>query len=270
MYCSLRVYVDKISYSISTQNILNLFELFSNTFGWSYDYITYMLFDPEKEGTLINEKYSYDSVGKNIFLNANIVPLFTGQHGDLSAPFITAACIEEPTQLYSKHRVQIQFPTSSELFVIRVDYEQKDTQKLTLETYNFLIQSLAEMGFCFNNGFYHVYRNKNESVTLDGGQIGSWINYCGYVNLSNYLIHRQKDFRNRLMSIYYVNSIHTDFLGKDMIESIENIVGSSNVILENSIYSFSLGNMQKSTPLYRIRYAGVLIKLQRLFKTEYS
>ena len=114
MYCSLRVYVDKTSYSISTQNILNLFELFSNTFGWSYDYITYMLFDPEKEGMLIDEKYSYDSVGKNVFLNANIVPLFTGQHGDLSAPLITASCIEESSQLYSKHRVQIQFPISSE------------------------------------------------------------------------------------------------------------------------------------------------------------
>lgn len=267
MYCSLRVYVDKISDSVSTQNILNLFELFSNTFGWSYDYITYMLFDPEKEGTLIDKKYSYDSVGKNGFLNANIVPLVTGQHGDLSAPFITAACIEEPPQLYSGHRVQIQFPISSELFVIRVDYEQKDTQKLTLETYNFLIQSLAEVGFCVNNGFYHVYRNKNEAVTLDGGQIGSLISYCGYANLSNYLIHRQKDFRNRLMCIYCANSICTDSLGKDMLESIVNIVGSSNVILENNICSFSLGNMQKSTPSYRIRYAVILIKLQRLFKT---
>ena len=227
-----------------------------------------MLFDPEKEGTLINEKYSYDFVGKEEFLNTNIVPLFTGQYGDSSAPFITAACIEKASQLYADHRVQIQFPISSELFVIRVDYEQKDAKKLTLEKYSFLIQSLAEMGFCFNNGFYHVYGNKNDAVTLDGGQIGSWINYCGYANLSNYLIHRQKDYRNRLMGIYYVNSIHKDFLGKDILESIVNIVGSGNVILENNICSFSLGNMQKCTPLYRIKYAGELIKLQRLFKTE--
>ena len=265
MYCSLRLYVDKKSHSISTQNILNLFELFSNTFGWSYNYITYILFDPEKEGTLIDEKYSYDSFGKKDFLNTKIIPLFTGQHGDSSAPFITASCIEKPTQLYSKHRVQIQFPIYSELFVIRVDYETRDTQKLTLKTYNFLIQSLAEMGFCFNNGLYHVYSNKNEAVTLDGGQIGSLVNYYGHVNLGNYLRHRTKDYRNRLMGIYYVNSIHMDYLGKGMLNSIENIVGSENVILENNICSFSLKNLKKSTPLYRIRYAGVLIKVQRLF-----
>lgn len=270
VYCSLRIYVDKISDSVSTQNILNLFELFSDTFGWSYDYITYMLFDPQKEGALIDKKYLYNSIEINDFLNTNIVPLFPEQHEDLPAPFITATRIEKPTQLYSEHRVEIQFPISSETFVIRVDYEHKDTKKLTLELYNFIIQSLAEIGFCVNNGFYHVYRNKNEAVTLDGGQIGTWISYGGYVNLRNNLIHRQKNCRDRLMGIYCINSIRTDSLGEDTIESIVKIVGNSNVILENNICSFSLGNMQRSTPSYRFRYAVILFKLQRLFKAENS
>lgn len=44
MYCSLRIYADKIADSISAQNILSLFDLFGSIFGWSYDYISYMLF----------------------------------------------------------------------------------------------------------------------------------------------------------------------------------------------------------------------------------
>lgn len=267
MYCSLRVYVDKTSDLVSTKNILYLFQLFANTLGLSYDYISYTLFDPENDCMLIDEKYSYNLVGKKVFANANILPVVIGRYGDLSAPFITATCIGKSAQLYSAQRVQIQFPVSSEPFVIRVDYAQKATQKLTLETYNFLIQSLADIGFCVNNGFYHVYRNKNEAVTLDGGQIGSVIGCCGHVNLKNFLIHHKKGCCNRLMGIYCANSIRIDSLRRDSLEAIVNIVGSSNVILEDNICSFALGNMQKITPSYRIRYAIMLNKLQKILTT---
>ena len=53
MYCSLRIYADKIADSISAQNILSLFDLFGSIFGWSYDYISYMLFDPDADYMLI-------------------------------------------------------------------------------------------------------------------------------------------------------------------------------------------------------------------------
>jgi len=270
MYCSLRIYVDKTSHSISAKNILNLFELFSKTLEWTYDYISYILFDPDKDETLIDEKFSYDLTGKNAFLNKNILSLSTGQHGDLSAPFFTAECINDASQLYSDHRVQLQFPISSELYVIRVDFEQKNNPKLTLDKYNSLIYSLSKLGFCFNNGFYHVYRSKNEAVTLDGGQIGSLINCYGHSNLSNYLLHRKKDFRNRLMGIYYLNSIRADCLDKDTLKLIAHIVGSCNVIIKNNICSFSVGDMQKSTSLYRTRYARVLIKLKKIFMTFHT
>ena len=39
MYCSLRIYADKIADSISAQNILSLFDLFDGIFDWSHDYI---------------------------------------------------------------------------------------------------------------------------------------------------------------------------------------------------------------------------------------
>jgi hypothetical protein len=82
------MYVNIASDLISTQNILTLFELFSSTFGWSNDYIRYTLFDTDRDEPLIDEKFSYDATGKNAFLNANIVPLATGQHGDLNAYYV--------------------------------------------------------------------------------------------------------------------------------------------------------------------------------------
>ena len=58
MYCSLRIYADKIADSISAQNILSLFDLFGSIFGWSYDYISYMLFDPDADYMLIDKSYT--------------------------------------------------------------------------------------------------------------------------------------------------------------------------------------------------------------------
>lgn len=179
MYCSLRIYADKIADSISAQNILSLFDLFGSIFGWSYDYISYMLFDPDADYMLIDKSYTYDSRGKKDFSDTNINAVFVGKYGESSAPIITASCTENAVQLYSKHRIQIQYPISSEPYIIRVDYSQKGAQKLTLKSYNYIIQLLCTCGFSVNNGIYHVYRNKNEATTLDGGQIGFCLGLYG-------------------------------------------------------------------------------------------
>jgi len=264
MYCSLRIYVDKITDSISAQNILSLFDLFDSVFEWSHDYISYMLFDPDNDRMLIDKNYSYDSRGKKDLSDINIPAVIVGKYGDLSAPIITASCVENAMQLYSKQRVQIQYPISSEPYIIRVDYSQKGTKMLTLESYNYIIQSLCACGFSVNNGIYHVYRNKNEATTLDGGQIGSFLGFNGRVNLKNYLKHRKDGCRDRTSGIYYANSVRTDSISKHTLEAIKDVVGSSNVILENNIFSFSLGDMINATPNYRIRRAIILKKLQNI------
>ncbi len=266
MYCSLRIYADKITDSISAQNVLSLFDLFDSIFEWSHDYISYMLFDPDNDCMLIDKDFSYDFCGKKDFSDIKIPAVIVGKCGDISAPIITASCSENAMQLYSKQRVQIQYPISSEPYIIRVDYSQKGKQMLTLESYNYIIQSLYTCGFSVNNGIYHVYRNKNEATTLDGGQIGSFLGLSGRVNLKNYLKHRKDGCRDRTMGIYYANSVCTDSISKQTLETIKGAVGSSNVILENNILSFSLGNMINATPNYQISRAIILKKLQKILR----
>lgn len=266
MYCSLRIYADKTTDSISAQNILSLFDLFDSVFGWSNDYISYVLFDPDDDRMLTDKNYTYDSRGKKDFSDTNIPAVIVGKYGDLSAPIITASCTENAGQLYSKHRIQIQYPISSEPYIIRVDYSQKEAQKLTFESYNYILQSLSTCGFSVNNGIYHVYRNKNEAATLDGGQIGSCLGLCGRANLKNNLNHRKCGCRDRIMGVYYVNSVRTDSISAKTLEAIKNVVGSSNVIHDGEVFSFSLGSMINATPDYRIRRAIALNKLQSILR----
>ena len=68
------------------------------------------------------------------------------------------------------------------------------------------------------------------------------------------------------MGIYYANSIRSDLISNQTLEAIENIVGNSNVILENNICSFSLGNMINARPGYRVRKAIVIKKLKSILR----
>ncbi len=264
MYCSLRVYIDKVNRSVNAQNILDIFEVFEIVLCKSYDYISYILFDPDRDRTLIDEKYSYDSIGKNRFLNTDILPVFVGKSGDMSSPFIGAYCASKSTQLYSKIRVQIQFPDHTQPFVIRVDYEQKEEEKLTLEKYAYLMKRISSIGFHVNNSFYHVYAKKGEVFTLDGGQCGSLLTYYERNNLKNSVMHRKAGCINRFMDIYCVNSICTEWLDVKTRQQIEDIVGSENTVFDAEIFSFSTGSLQNLTSRYRVRDQRVIRKLRHL------
>lgn len=264
MYCSLRFYIDETPDLTKAQNILGIFELFENVFGISYDYVLYTLFDPDKDSIFVDEKYIYNTLGKTEFLNANILPLLVGKNGDYSAPFITASCNGKSTKIYSGICVQTQFPAYTKPFIIKVDYKQKDAEKLTLQKYVFFVHALTAMGFRVNNCFYHVYSKKNEATTLDGGQVGSSIHYYGRQNLKKYLLHSREGCLNRFMDIYCFNSIRLDSIKNGMQEAIWDVVGNSNTMIVDGILSFALGDSNDLTPSYRIKYRFLLKKLRKL------
>ena len=230
----------------------------------TYNHVSYLLFDPDNDRTLIDEKYSYDVVGKREFLNKDILPVVVGKSGDMSSPFIEASCESKPMQLYSKIRVQIRFPAYTQPFVICVDYEQKEEEKLTLEKYASLMKKLSAIGFHVNNSFYHVYAKKNEAFTLDGGQSGSLLNHYERKNLKNSVMHRKAGCINRFMDIYCANSICTELLDEKTRQQIEDIVGSENTVYDTEVFSFSIGNMQNLTSAYRVRDQRVIKKLRWL------
>ena len=268
MYCSFRFYIDISPELINSHRLLNVFELFSNVLGKKYDYISYMLFDPDKNDALIDKKYPYDLSGIDEFLNTTILHEVSGENGCLSAPFVRATCTGSATQIYSQICVEIQFPVYSCPLIIRVDYSSHGAEKVTLKSYNYLIHSLLAMGFCVNNGFYHVYSQKNEAITLDGGQIGVLFSCCGRKNRRNYVKHHKEGFLDRFMGIYCVNSLINHALNEDIIKEIENLVGRCNVIYGNNIVSFSLGNIERITPAYRIQYHYTINKIQKIIDQD--
>lgn len=132
MYCYLDFYIDKIPKKVTTQKVLQIFEMFSEELGISYDRINYLLFNPDATGmgTTINKKYRYNQKGKDKFLKEEIIPLITGKYGDTSSPSIEAYTYEKKDVFFNNTEVLICFPEKNFPFKISVIYKRKNGKKI--------------------------------------------------------------------------------------------------------------------------------------------
>ena len=240
MHGSMRFFCDKAPDSIQGQQILNVFELFSNVLGTDYELFSYILWSPDEDDDFINVSYNNTPMGKERFLNERIIPLIKGKDGDLSAPIISATCKCKESQIYSDIRVQIRFPVYSMPFTICADFEEDIVNKVKYKEYIKLICGLQKMGYSINNGLYHVYCMKNEAETLDGGQIGSIISCCGRKNINQCIKHRKKGGLDCLMGIYYYNTIRNDLLDDTTRNRISEIIGNNDHDILDNTFSFAL------------------------------
>ena len=264
MYCSLRYYIADTPSLTNPHTLLKLFEIFAHTSHIPYDFISYTLFDPDRDTTLIDETFLYKSTENTAFLATHIFPLVSGKDGDLSSPFICATCHTTPNQLYSKIRVQVQYPVYSLPLILRVDCEELETFDFSFEKYIFLLKEITSLGFRVNNSFYHLYNEKKEAITLDGGQMGSLASPFQRENIDRFLIHRKADCLNRCMNIYCINSIQADLLSDNVLNKIRRIVGYDKVIISDNIISFALDDMKKISSTYRLKYRKTIKELKRL------
>ena len=114
------------------------------------------------------------------------------------------------------------------------------------------------------NIFSVAYTKKNEATTLDGGQVGSFINYYERNNLQKFVLHHGEGCLNRFMDIYCFNSVRLDLLKPETIRAITDIVGDSNLTITDGVLSFALGSVDELSPNYRLTHHHTLRKLQKL------
>lgn len=260
MYGSFRFYFDDIPELIQGQHILDIFALFSKELGREYDHFSYMLWSPDENNILIDKSFPNTATGKAKFLNEQIIPIVTGQNGDMTAPVISALCKCNEMQLYSGLRVQIQFPVYSMPLTICVDLEQRATNKVSFENYIHLICGLQSLGFGVNNGFYHVYSLKNEAETLNGGQIGPFLSHCGHKNLKQSIQHKGKGCLNHVMGVYFMNTIRSDLLRDGTRNRLAAI--TDNIIISGNVLSFALSGSENVSPIYWIKHRQIIKMLE--------
>ena len=268
MYCSLRFYIDTINTSICANSVLQVFDLFASCLGLCYNNITHILFSPDTDRMLINKCYLYDDAGKKEFVKSEIIPYIESNDGTVSVPFFEASCNSNGMSLYSKCRVQLQFPDKSHLMIIRVDYSHKYAKPMSMAKYKKIISCLCNLGFHINNSFFDVYALKNQAATLDGGMIGSFVGTRGNRNIDKWLEHQKHCLRDNLMDIFCANSIPKVIVSHEVVEAITSIVGQDNIVVDSDMIIFCLPNISNITPLYRVFSKRIISRLNRCFSNN--
>lgn len=264
MYGSLRFYIDKLPTENIPEQVLQLFALFSYVLGLSYDHISYLLFHPDADRPIVNQDFPYDAGGKKAFAEFGILPSVKGRDGTLSAPIIEACSDCGPGALYGKSRVQIQFPDTWNVMILRVDYPQRYAEKMTFAKYRAIVTGLCNSGFHVNNSFYHVYARKIEAASLDGVQIGSFLGFGGRRNIRAWLSHQKNHYTNHIMAVYCANSFPVKCIPPQTVDAIADIVGKDPIAVVEDTVLFSLPGLANLTGAYTLSSGLTIAKLTKL------
>lgn len=266
MYGSARFFIDEWPRQITSNNLIEIFEFLSNSLGVELEIISYVLFDPDGDGMLINQVYPFNRCGKEEFSNIQIMPLVSGKNGDLSAPFVQATCQLNSEQLYDSIQIVVQFPFPGFPMVLGIDYDCKSVlSTFTLDSFKDALSFLRQRGCRVNNSLFHIYANKNIAAALDRGQVGI-VSERRLIRKAS--AHYQRGCVDSLMDVFCANSILCRTLSLSAKNKVKAIVGSENVIEMGDTFIFALAPLQKLRPILPFPSLRRLKKLRHILKEE--
>lgn len=264
MYGSIRIYLDDFPKQNIQQSILSFFEFVSSELNISYNYIEYLLFNPDYDDKAFHKIYKYDENGKTKFLNTEFLTKLIGLDGEESSPFISAKCHCEENELISKGRVEIQFPCGIMPLTIRIDFKIDSQSFMSNEKYRDLLFFLQLRGFKINNAYYNVFSVMKEVGVLDGLAPGGVLGVVNHKYIKASVEHRKNGCRNSLMSVFCANTVSLDLLTTETVRKIENVVEKKNTFVVDNLFSFVVGDLKTVAPLYKVKYVRKIKELEKL------
>lgn len=265
MYCSFRFFLDSYPTLLESYPLLELFEVFASELGVSYDFISYILLDPDNDVVCINKSYSYDLEGKAVFLSSDVIPQLVGCDGCATAPFFEATFCQSSHKTSRMNCVRVEFPANFMPMIIKVDFDCSYIGPIDKWKFIRIVERLHCLGYHVNNAYFHVYSRANEAETLDGGQIGV-IGSSGRKNIRNSLTHRQNGCLNHVMDVFCANAIGSSVFSDETWKHIYDIVGQENFWKIDDIVVFFLTKNAELWKSYGILERTMARKLTRVLR----
>ena len=265
MFCSLRFYIDKAESLSNLQNSMDVLSMVSSQLGFSTNWVEYTLLNPDEDFGYYYHKIVRWKEKSALLNNTPDQLVLTGKCGDLSAPIITAwDSIPPADSLYHESSIEIWYPVYALPLIIRVNFRVQDKHRNYVERYKDIIHQLYGLGFHVNNSYIHTYLCKNESCSLDGGQLGLWASYHSHRFIKSYIQHSQKHCLDHNMDIFCSNSILRKCLSTEKLTKLTTIVGQNNISYIDDSVVFSLPRLEKQLGSYRLLNRKVIRELQKL------
>lgn len=264
MYISVRCFFNKCDKLPPANIILSTLERIACFLHLPYDEYYYLLPSPDSDNNVIQKQFPNSEEGRQQLLNCLITPIVVGKYGEESSAFLGISCFCNENEAFEKARIEYQYPQNAMPATLRIDYKQTGNKNFDFCSYCDIISILYDMQLETNNSFVVNLRNKKACVSLDGGQIGSFVTLEIRRNLKNYLLHQEHHFMNSIRGACCANSIEKKYINKYQVSEIRQIVGEKNFAEIGNSVVFALPNLSFLTPQYSIIFATTINKLKQV------
>lgn len=240
-YYSMRFYIEKYPLEINCSNIINMIDNISVLLGCEYHELGYTLLHPDYNYKELGKIFCKSKKSKELFKGLDIPIRYYGNKTEIPAtPMLVFQSKVNSSWLFPLFSIEINYPPIESQYLSIVLDISKDMlkQKITLSIFRDIQTIIETNGYCINSGFVHYYYGNARRIILDGGESG--IITANDWRIINHAIGYVEDWKNKVLDIFYINSIRCEALPRSTMEEIKKIVGECNFIEENDKCIFKL------------------------------
>ena len=252
-YYSIKMYVEQYPLAINCQDLLGMAEEISELFGVEYDYLGYVLLDPDCDYKDLGVMMKNSKKNRDKFIHLFIPTIYFGKkYGESAAPFVAFETKTKDNIELPYYALQLIYPTNNSLYLcVQIDIKENLLLKeLTLADFKKVQDIVSSRSYVINSAFVYYYSGNSHRVVLDGGE-------CGIITVNDWriiehVIRFRQEWKNRIVDVFYMNSFNKGIISSEAIDKIVEIVGNENIIEHEQKIIFKLPQSKASYLLNRI------------------
>lgn len=246
-YYSIRVYIDEHPLFINCEDLLEMADDISELLGCKYDYLGYVLLDPDYDYKDLGIMMKNTKKNREKFLNLSIPTIFSSKRDNISsAPFVSFEVKGKDNIELPIYEIQLIYPTNNTQYLcVQIDVKEDLLLKeLTLTDFNKVQEIVSSKGYTISSSFLDYYTGGSRRMNLDGGECG--ITTVNGWRIIDHAIRFRQDWKDKIMDVFYMNSFNKSLLTEDALANVIKIVGNENVIDHGGKIIFRLPQSKSS------------------------
>lgn len=268
-YYSIRMYVEEYPLIINCRDLLEIADKISSLLGCKYDYLGYVLLDPDYDYKDIGIMMKNTKKNRKEFLDLSIPTIFLGKKDAISsAPFVTFEIKPKDNIELPIYEIQLMYPIkNSQCLCVQINIKENlIARELTLTDFNEVQDIVSSKGYVINSSFLDYHTGNLRRMVLDGGECG--ITTVNEWRIIDHSIKFDQEWKNRIMDVFYMNAFNKKIVSSEALEKIIKIVGDENIIDNEQKIIFKLPQSKSSYLFNRIISAKSRRAIKRILEKE--
>lgn len=269
LYYSIRIYIEEYPSKIDCCKILDIANKICLLLGCEYEKMGYILLHPDYDYKDLGVMFCNSNEEKEYFRKLEIPLRYYGKGDEEpSAPsiiFEIPALNESSLPYFS---IIFEYPVSDVHYLcIEIDVKADLMEnKISLNIFKCVQDVFWSFGYKINTAFLHYYSGNMKRIMLEGGICG--VTTVNDWRIIDHSIAYMANWKNKIMDVFYMNSIKKQAITNSSIEKLRSIVEIENLIEEDYMIMFKLSQSLSTYLMNRYISTGERKKIKKLLQKE--